>query len=59
MEGIVSYVGTNYKNFPMDFTMALEDMELTDPAEPMALNPGDHVAFECWKVQFMYHHEEI
>ena len=37
MEGIHSYVGTNYKKYMTDFTNALEDLELNDPDEPTML----------------------
>ena len=31
--------------------MTLEDLELTDPIEPVAPDPSDHVAFEHCKIQ--------
>ena len=52
MEEIINYVGTTYKKYTTDLTMALEDLHLTNPVKPMAPYPGDHVAFEHWKIQF-------
>ena len=43
MEEIINYIGTTYKNYTTDFTTALEDLDLTNPVKPVALDPGDHV----------------
>ena len=41
MEGIHSYMGTNYKKYTTNFTNALDDLELTDPDEPTQPDPMD------------------
>ena len=46
MVEIVNYVVTTHKKYRSDFTMTLEDLELTDPIQPAAPDPSDHVAFE-------------
>ena len=43
MEEIINYIGTTCKNYTTDFTTALEDLDLTNPVKPVALDPGDHV----------------
>ena len=32
-----------------DFTATVDTLELANPVEPPAPDPGDQVAFECWK----------
>ena len=51
MEGIHSYVGTNYKKYTTDFSNALGDLELNDPDEPTPPDPGNH-ELEQWKVRY-------
>ena len=46
MEGIHSYVGTNYRKYPNDFTNALEELELNDPDEPTPPDPTTCIELE-------------
>ena len=49
MREISTYVGVVYTKYTVDFTAALDTLELTDPEEPPAPDPANQVAFERWK----------
>ena len=38
-----------YTKYTADFTSAVDTLDLADPDEPPALDPGNQVAFERWK----------
>ena len=46
---ISTYVGIAYPKYTVDFTAAVDTLELTDPEEPPAPDPANLVAFERWK----------
>ena len=46
---IGTYVGTVYTKYTADFTAAVDSLDLADPDEPPAPDPGNQVAFERWK----------
>ena len=46
---ICNYVGIAYPKYTVDFTAAVDTLDLTDPEEPPAPDPANLVAFERWK----------
>ena len=42
-------IGVAYTKYTADLTATVDTLELVDPLEPPAPDPGDQVAFECWK----------
>ena len=46
---ISTYVGIVYTKYMADFTAAVDFLDLADPVEPPAPDPGNQVAFERWK----------
>ena len=45
---ISTYVGIVYTKYTADFTAAVVSLDLADPVEPPATDPGNQVAFERW-----------
>ena len=46
---ISTYVGVVYIKYMADFTAAVDFLDLADPIEPPAPDPGNQVAFDRWK----------
>ena len=46
---ISTYVGVVYTKYKVDFTAAVDTLDLADPIEPPAPDPANQVAFERWK----------
>ena len=46
---ISTYVGVVYTRYTGDFTAAVDTLDLADPVEPPAPDPGNQVAFQQWK----------
>ena len=46
---ISTYIGVAYPKYTVDFTAAVDTLELTDPVEPPAPDPANLVAVEWWK----------
>ena len=49
MREISTYIGVMYTKYTVDFTAAMDTLELTDPEEPPAPDPANQVVFERWK----------
>ncbi len=49
-KAIINYVGRTYTKYTTEFINAVTNLELDDPEQPMAPNPGDQIAFELWKL---------
>jgi hypothetical protein len=47
---ITNFVGRTYTKFKTEFTNAVSSLELDDPVQPEAPDPGDQIAFEIWKL---------
>ena len=43
---ISTYVGIIYTKYTADFTAAVDSLDIADPVEPPAPDPGNQVAFE-------------
>jgi hypothetical protein len=48
---IISYVGRTYTKYTGEFTQAVRDLKITDPAAPPNPDPSDAIAFEMWKLE--------
>ena len=51
MKEIKTHIGRTYTKYTGDFIEAIENLDLPDPAEPIAPAPTEVADFELWKVR--------